>query len=91
MAMNPLDYTLRINKSSVRICYAPPNIRNPNFQPVGDGSGFLVFFNDLTLFIIHCLLFKLTLVLRIFCHEGGLYIPSPEKPELRDQSLQLSE
>ena len=29
--------------SGVRISYAPPNPRNPNVIPIGDGFGFLLF------------------------------------------------
>ena len=34
----------------IRVSYAPPNMRNPNFKPVGGGFGFLVFINELDSF-----------------------------------------
>ena len=33
--------------SGVRISYAPPNPRNPNLIPVGDGFGFLLFIREI--------------------------------------------
>ena len=34
--------------SVVRIHLPPPNIRNPNFFPVGDGFGFFVYIKDIS-------------------------------------------
>ena len=33
--------------SVVRIHLPPPNVRNPNFFPVGDGFGFFVYIKDI--------------------------------------------
>jgi len=51
--LNEMELSTKLKKEPSREIvsdfngYAPPNMRNPNFQPVGGGFGFLVFINEL--------------------------------------------
>jgi len=49
--LHPYDFAPR-GKIGNRVLYRPPYVKNPNFFPVGDGFGFLVFIRDISYYIL---------------------------------------
>jgi len=46
-SFDPLSLTC--GRSQVQVLYRPPYMRNPNFRPVGQGFGFLVYITDIVI------------------------------------------